>query len=159
MKPILLSALIIVLFAFKPTNEKNKDFVVISASKQTIFGGAPGSGISTLCSLKIKALRSFTLICDSAYADNRIARYYVIQRVVHPKDTLKVKKGTVLEILFSIKTESEMGGGDHQVKNPGSRETNPPIAGHKGIILRYYGGKCNYLSVNNVEKRDDIILP
>ncbi len=131
----------------------------MSASKQTTFGGVSGSPVTTQYRIKIKALRSFTLVTDSIFAENRIDRFSIVKDSFHMVDTFRLKKGKTVEIIMELKTESEMGGGNYQVKIPGSRVTKPPFSTDQGLVIRYFGGKCNYLIVKQVQKKPDILMP
>ncbi len=152
----------IILAAFisssKPPVVKNKDFQVVSASSQTSFGGIAGSPVTTLYTIRIKALRSFTLVADSIFVDHKIDRFSIVKDSFHHVDTMKLKKGKIVEINLLIKSESAMGGGNYQVKIPGSREAEPP-KGYSGLVMRYWGGKCRHLAIKTVEKKPDLMMP
>ena len=143
----------------KPVVSKNKDFQVVSASSQATFGGVAGSPVTTLYKVRIKALRSFTLTSDSAFAEGRIEKFHILRDSFSTVSSLSVKKGKTIEIVFEVKTETEMGGSDYQLKIPGSRVAKPPFANENGVIIRYKGGKSKYLIIKKIEKKPDILMP
>lgn len=150
---------LVLMFAFQTVKDKNKDFQVISATKQTSFGGVAGSPVSTNYLIKIIALRTMTLKADSIFAEGRIDRFYILKDSFNLLNSLKLTKGKTIEISVTIKSDSEMGGGDYQIKIPGSRATNPPFAVENSIIMRYSGGKNKYLTIRSVQKKPDILMP
>jgi hypothetical protein len=132
---------------------------VISAYSQTSFGGIAGSPVTTLYIIRIKALRSFTLVADSIFAENRIEAFRILKDSFHLSDTCQMKKGMVIELTVSIRKEATMGGGDHQELIPGSRITEPPFAPGNGVLVRYRGGKSKYLLIKTVQKKPDLLMP
>ena len=70
---ILTILLVLGLSAF--TSNKNiADFKLISATKMVRMGGAAGSPIVTEFNVTLKAQRSFTVTCDSAFGEGRMDR-------------------------------------------------------------------------------------
>ena len=145
--------------SFKPVKVKNKDFQVISATKQTIYGGVAGSPVTTSFVIRLKALRSFTLTADSLFSDNKADRFGIMKDSFNQVDVMKVKKGQTIDIVASIKTATEMGGSDYQLKIPGSPDSITPKEVAEGVMLRYYGGKNKCLIIKTVIKKQDIFMP
>jgi hypothetical protein len=159
MRIFFILSIAILTFAFKPVKEKNKDFQVISAVRQTTFGGVAGSPVSTLYKVRLKVLRPFTLIADSIFAQDQVDRFSIVKDSFTQVDTLKLKKGMTIELLVALKTATDMGGSDFQLKIPGSREVKTPVQAAGGMVIRYFGGKNKCLTIKSVEKKPDIFMP
>lgn len=139
--------------------DKNKDFKLISASIQTSYGGAAGSGSVSTYTMRLKALRSFTLICDSGYGAGRRSELYIMQDSFHQASTLKVRRGQIIRLRFSIRDAVYMGGGDHQFVLPGSDSSALPIKSATGVAIRYRGGKNKVMAINKLQIETPIFAP
>lgn len=143
----------------KSAKQTNKDFSIISAEKQTFFGGAVGSPVVTLYKMKLKALRSFTFQADSAWAEGKIDAVLIdidSFNTAHEKD---LKKGDELNLHFEIRSESVIGGGDYQLKTPGSREIPAPVDVKNGVLMYYKGGSSKYLIFSDIITKEPVMAP
>lgn len=147
------------IFSCKSVPYKNKDFDVLEANKQTIFGGVSGSPVVTIYKMKIKALRNMTFYCDSAWAEGKKSDVLIDVDSFKMASQYTVKKGDTLLIHFEIRSESEMGGGNYQTKIPGSIEEKAPIEVTNGAVMEYKGGKSKYLVFNTITVIETIYAP
>ncbi len=160
MRYIQLLLLVTLICSFKPSGiEKNRDFQVMSSTMQTSYGGAAGSGSATTYRIKIKANRTFTLICDSGFAQGKADAYVIVTDTFNQSSSRKLKKGEIFEFVLSIRDESSIGGGDFQKTFPGSPAANLPKKTKGALVIRYKGGKCKTLSINNLTKLEPILAP
>lgn len=139
--------------------EKNLDFTFVSGTYQSLYGGVAGSGSSTTYTIKLKANRSFKMICDSAFAMGKIDAIYIVKDSVSQVGSMSIKKGMMYNFVLHIKSESQIGGGDFQQVIPGSRDAKKPKNQTGALILRYKGGKNKYLNINGLTKLDPIFAP
>jgi len=154
---ILLSVVSIFLIgAKKPVNQ---DMQVISAEKQTVYGGVFGSPIVTNYKIEMKSKRNFTLSVDSVYAEGKKDELKLLKDSFNNTTTLKLKKNQIFTMYFYISNVSDV---PHQT-NPqfsGSRAATPPIKMTNEQALFYYkGGKGKYLMVNNIKIKETIYAP
>lgn len=155
----LCALLLVLLSSFTAIKTGNKDFKVLSASSQTVYGGAAGSPVTTQYIIRLKALRCFTMSKDSAYAEGKIDVFQIVNGESTQSDKMKLKKGNLLTLMFTIVTPSDMGGADYQMKFPGSPLAQAPIASKSGVVIRYKGGKSRYLVVEDIKVTEPVIAP
>lgn len=160
MRNIQLLVLLTLICSFKPKAlEKNRDFQVISSTMQTSYGGAAGSGSASTYRIQLKANRAFTLTCDSGFAQGKADSYVIVTDTFKQSSSRQLKKGEIIELVLSIRDESSIGGGDFQKTFPGSPEAKLPKKTKGTLVIRYKGGKCKTLSVNNLTKLEPILAP
>lgn len=160
MKHLYLIIVIFLLSSFQVKKvEKNLDFTFVSGTYQSLYGGVAGSGSSTTYSFKLKANRTFKMVCDSAFAMGKIDALYIFKDSVNRVSSMSIKKGTTYNFVLYIKSESQIGGGDFQQIIPGSRDAKKPKNQTGALILRYKGGKNKYLNINGLTKLDPIFAP
>ena len=142
--------------AKKPVNQ---DLQVISAEKQTVYGGVYGSPIVTNYKIVLKSKRNFTIIVDSVYAEGKKDELKLLKDSFNHTKTLKLKKNQSLTMYFYISTVSDVPN----QTNPqfsGSRTAASPIKITNEQALFYYkGGKSKYLIVSNIKKNETIFAP
>lgn len=146
-------------FSFLCKKKESKDFKFISAQKQVLFGGVAGSPVISLYRIKLKAIRNFECICDSSYAEGKIDELFIQKDSFNTVQKLLLKKGQIVEFVYSVKTAAEMGGGDYQIEMPGSNEKTHPLTQENSILLMYKGGKNAYFLVKNYETLAPIFAP
>jgi hypothetical protein len=160
MRRISLIILVILICSFKPNGiEKNKDFSVVSVSMQTSFGGAAGSGSATVYRIRLKARRNIHLNSDSGFAQGKADAYMIMVDSFNQVGAKQLKKGEETELVLTIRDESSIGGGDFQRVIPGSPLSSVPGKAKGALVLRYKGGKCKTLSINNITKLEPILAP
>jgi hypothetical protein len=160
MQKISLFIALLIVCAFKPAAiEKNRDLQVVSASMQTSYGGAAGSGSATTYRVKLKVLRPFMLNCDSGFAQGKADAFVIVTDTFTQNSSKQLKKGEIIELVLSIRDESSIGGGDFQMVIPGSPTAELPKKTKGTLVIRYKGGKCKTLSINKLTKIEPIIAP
>lgn len=145
--------------AFTKKEDRNKDFRILSASIQTSYGGAAGSGSVSTYTIRLKARRSFVLNCDSGYAAGRKSQLYVMADSIQMVSSKKVKCGEEVILKFSIQDEVYLGGGDYQMVIPGSDSSAIPIMSKTGVAIRYSGGKNKLMAINKLSISTPIYAP
>jgi|GEM_PF-2019888 len=159
MKWISLLALLTVAFGFKPAKPCNRDFKVLNATKQTFYGGVAGSPVVTVYKLTLQAKRKMLLTPDSAWAEDRMDQVVIDVDSFTSVNSHRVKRGETLHLRFEIRSDSEIGGGDYQMKIPGSRESKAPGNVKNGIVLQYKGGKHNTLVISDIATLETVFYP
>jgi hypothetical protein len=159
MKWISLMAVLMVVFGFKPDKPCNRDFKVISAQKQTFYGGVAGSPVVTVYKLTLKAKHKMLLTTDSAWAEDRIDQVVIDVDSFTTLNSHRVKRGEIVHLRFEIRSDSELGGGDYQMKVPGSRSAKAPLDVKKGIVLNYRGGKSKTLVFSDITTLETVFYP
>lgn len=163
MKPFNLTGVLILLIftlcSGKSPESCNRDFSVIRAEKQSLFGGVAGSASVTVYTVTLKSRRSFTFTPDTAWAEGKKDGIYIEIDSFNRAGTLKVRKGQMLRVRFEIRSESTMGGGDYQLHDPGSPAGTPPVKHRSEAMLRYSGGKCKYLFFKDIKMLETIYAP
>jgi hypothetical protein len=159
MKWISLLALLMVVFAFKPSEPCNRDFKVLSAQKQTFYGGVAGSPVVTVYKVTLQAKRKMLLTSDSAWAEDRIDQLVIDVDSFKTVNSHRVKRGETVHLRFENRSDSEIGGGDYQMKVPGSRQNKAPFDVKNGIVLSYKGGKSKTLVINNITTLETVFYP
>lgn len=135
------------------------DFVLVSAQKQTSYGGVAGSPVVTRYTIKIKPLRSFKFIADSAYGEDKIDKFTIQKKDFSTVDSLYIKKGKVITIVFDITTATDFGSMDFPNKFESSPSRKTPITSTTGVVLRYKGGKNKYFDVLKITEIPAIYAP
>ncbi|MES2616490.1 MAG: hypothetical protein V4613_01345 [Bacteroidota bacterium] len=135
------------------------DFVLISAQKQTSYGGVAGSPVVTRYVVKIKPLRSFKFVADSAYAEEKIDKFTVQKKDFSTVDSLYINKGKVITIVFDITTATDFGSLDFPSKFESSPTRKTPVTSATGIVIRYKGGKHRYFDINKVTEMPAVYAP
>ncbi len=157
--PVLSALIIFGLLSFTSKKATNKDFKVVSAQSQTIYGGAAGSPIVTRYTVKVKTLRAFTLSKDSAFAEGRMDAFQIMTAANTEISSIKLKKGKTATLVFTIVTPSDMGGSDQPQRFSGSPVRSLPIAAASGVVVRYRGGKSVYLPIDKVTPTEPVMAP
>jgi len=139
--------------------DKNKDFKVVRATQLMSYGGAAGSGSATTYSIQLVARRKMTLSSDSGFAQGKVDAFAIMADSFSYVSSKVLKKGDTVNIVLTIRDESSIGGGDFQKIIPGSPAGNPPKKSKGTLVLRYKGGKCNFLDINKIEKLETIFAP
>ncbi len=160
MKRILFFLLVLSLTLFSFQNKKFvTDFKVISASKKLMVGGAAGSPLITYYYIDVKANRNLTMVCDSAFADGRIDKFTVLVDTFKHLDQLKIKKGQMVHLTFSIIQPTQVGNQNYGLRIAGSPEAVPPIPTKTGVVLRYEGGNCRFLTISKINTLEPMYAP
>ncbi|MDP2175995.1 MAG: hypothetical protein Q8K70_08810 [Bacteroidota bacterium] len=143
-----------------PKKNKN-DFIIVSAVKQTVFGGVAGSPVVTIYKIKLKALKFFQIKCDSSYAEGKIDKLIIQLDSFNSSESKVLKKGEVVDFIYAISSEAQIGGGDYQEIIPGSPERKSPIDMDKGVLLVYQknDGIIRYFKVENIKEQAPIYAP
>lgn len=147
------------LCAYRAPKSCKKDLQLLSAEKQTIFGGVAGSPVVTIYKFKLKAKRSFTFHADTAWAEGKYDAMRIDTDSLGIVSALHLKKGQILTMHFEIRSESSMGGGDYQITDPGSPQGKAPVKHQDEVVVRYKGGKCKYLFISNIKTIETIFAP
>ncbi|NQW41905.1 MAG: hypothetical protein HQ463_00535 [Bacteroidetes bacterium] len=138
---------------------KNLDFEVIKATKQTIVGGVYGSPMVTNYTLNLKALRTFTIVTDSGYAEGKIDNLNITNDSNQIVKKAICKKGKSYVLYFSIITPIETNSNFPSDVFVGSREQKIPIKSSTGILMRYKGGKSKYLVLSKIVTNETVYAP
>ena len=96
---------------------------------------------------------------DSAWAEDRIDQVVIDVDSFKTVNSHRVKRGETVHLRFEIRSDSEIGGGDYQMKVPGSRENKAPIDVKNGLVLSYKGGKSKILVINDITPLETVYYP
>lgn len=152
--------LYVVLTSFLCKKPGNRDFRILQAEQQTIFGGVAGSPVVTVYRVVLLTKRKMTFTPDTGWAEGKADAIILELDSFRTAEKKVCQKKDTVRLYFEIRTESNLGGGDYQLHVPGSRETQPPEKGEAGSIwIRYAGGKDKLLNISNLIKRDTIMAP
>ncbi len=135
------------------------DFKLVSATKMVTMGGAAGSPTYTQYQITLKAQRSFTLTCDSAFADGRITSLLINSDTSYQLKTKKVKKGQLVKLNFTIVQASDNGNNNSGLQFSSSPEAKVPINSKSGVVLRYYTSQKKYFNVSSVNTQLPVYAP
>jgi hypothetical protein len=155
---VLSIAIALALFAFT-TNKTVADFKLVSATKMVTMGGAAGSPTVTHYQLSLKVQRSFSLRCDSAFADGCISQLLITSDTSNQLQTKKVRKGEVIKLQFSIEQASDNGNNNTGLQFNSSPAAKVPIASKTGVVLRYYNGQKKYFNVSAIKTLQPVYAP
>lgn len=154
--------LLLGLFSMAATCKKVKvkpEFTLISAEKQTRFGGVAGSPVVTRYTIKLKTTAAFNFICDSAFAEDKKDKFTIQKIDFTTVDSMKVKKGKLITIVFDITTASDFGSPDFPTRFESSPSAKVPLESKTGIVLRYKGGKQRYFAIQSITEQPAIYAP
>jgi hypothetical protein len=148
-----------VVSGFKPEKPCNRDFKVVKATKQTFYGGVAGSPVVTVYKLTLQTKRKMLLTPDSAWAEDRIDQVVIDVDSFTTVNSHRVKRGETVHLRFEIRSDSEIGGGDYQMKIPGSRAAKAPVNVKNGVVLQYKGGKHKTLVISDITTLETVFYP
>ena len=156
---LILTILVVLGLCAFTSNKTIADFKLVSATKMVTMGGAAGSPTYTQYKITLKAQRSFTLACDSAYADGRITSLSISSDTSYQLKTKKVRKGDVLKLQFSIVQASDNGNNNTGLQFSSSPAAKVPIASKTGVVLRYSNGQKKYFNVSAIKTLQPVYAP
>lgn len=161
MKPqgtILLFLISVVLLS--ATVKKNTpDFKLVSATKMVTMGGAAGSPTITQFNITLKALRSFTFCCDSAFGEGRMDRLTIKCDTSNTLQKKKIRKGQLIHLSFSIVQASDNGNNNTGLQFSSSPEVSLPISSKTGVVLRYCVNQKKYFNITSVNTQLPVYAP
>lgn len=143
----------------KPKYPSNLDFKIISTSKQVINGGVYGSPIVSNYTLKIKALSSFVLTADTAFAEGRKDKITILNDSNQIVKKSKILKNKIYTVYFSIITPTSTNNNFPENNFTGSPEGNCKIKSPLQIVLMYKGGKSKYLIPLKINNTNTVYAP
>lgn len=123
------------------------------------MGGAAGSPTITQYKITLKALRSFTFNCDSAYGEGRMDRLTIKCDTSNSLQKKKVRKGQLLHLTFSIVQASDNGNNNTGLQFSSSPIAIPPINSKTGVVLRYYGTTKKFFNVSTINTQLPVYAP
>ncbi|MDI1232808.1 MAG: hypothetical protein PSX81_00845 [bacterium] len=157
-KTIFFLSISFVLCAFN-AKQKTCDFKLISATKMVMMGGAAGSPTITQYKITLKVQRSFTFIGDSAFAEGRMDRLTIISDTSANMQNIKLKRGQLLHLTFSIVQASDNGNNNTGLVFSSSPLAAVPIASKSGVVIRYRNGQRRYFNIVGINTQLPVYAP
>lgn len=121
------------------------ELVLLSATRQKLYAGVKGGGVSTEYNISVKASTNQLLHIDSAWVDKQ---KFPVRTV---KDS---QSGDTLLLVFSAHTMEPGARMHHQA------EDQPPVSYQGAALIRYYqGNKPKYLIIPEFIELEPVYAP
>lgn len=137
--------------AFVSQNEN--DLVLLRATRQSLYAGTKGGGITTEYNITLEAGTNQPLKFDSVWINNQRFSVGTLKEGAHHPSVHMNSEDTLL-LVFSAYTKEPEAKKDKQI------EAHPPVSYKGAALLRYYqDNKPKYLVVQDFFELEPIYAP